>query len=454
MLPRLVALIAASTILLGLASTLVATFDEPTKGPQAPATRAQAVAYNATVSGLPTLSDESAVTPDELAGLMGAELLHALALSDIVSLERFARGHPEAVAALLSEPPPASVVAGWWSSVPAGQRHSLLRTLPRLLGNLEGMPYAVRDTANRAFLQSSLRQLEVDVASTTGRSARHEAESRLSMLREIEKALGPGQAAPMRSLIAVDDTWPGRAVVALGDLDVADYVSYLVPGMFFTVEGQIVDWTEIALDIHRDKAGLVRGVSEEASVASASFATVAWMGYETPDIFTVGTLDKAREGAEQLDATVAGLREARGADQPHVSLIAHSYGSTAASLSLARGTLDIDAIAIAGSPGVGVERAADFGLAEGTVFVAEANWDPIVDTAIHGADPGAPDFGAIVMGVAGGIDDATGETLAAVTGHLGYFAKHSESMRNFALIGLGLGERVTGTSGQQLLAAG
>src|SRR5690606_21277151 len=173
-----------------------------------------------------------------------------------------------------------------------------------------GMPYAVRDTANRAFLQSSLRQLEVDVASTTGRSARHEAESRLSMLREIEKALGPRQAAPMRSLIAVDDAWPGRAVVALGDLDVADFVSYLVPGLFFTVEGQIVDWTEIALDIHRDKAGIVRDVSDDASVVAASFATVAWMGYETPDIFTVGTLEKAREGAEQLDATVAGLREA------------------------------------------------------------------------------------------------------------------------------------------------
>ncbi|QEE61560.1 hypothetical protein FVA74_08200 [Salinibacterium sp. dk2585] len=454
MLPRLVALIAASTILLGLASTLVATFDEPTKGSQAPVTRAHAVSYNAAVSGLPTLSVETAVTSDELAGLTGAELLHALALSDVVSLERFALDHPGVVASVLEEPPPASVVADWWSSVHAGQRHSLLRTLPRLLGNLEGMPYSIRDKANRAFLEDSLRQLEDDVATTTGRSARHEAESRLSMLREIEKALGPRQAAPMRSLIAVDDTWPGRAVVALGDLDVADYVSYLVPGMFFTVEGQIVDWTEIALDIHRDKAGLVRGSSQDASLAAASFATVAWMGYETPDIFTVGTLDRAREGAQQLDATVAGLRAARGAEQPHVSLIAHSYGSTAASLSLARGTLDIDAIAIAGSPGVGVERAADFGLEEGTVFVAEASWDPIVDTAIHGADPGAPGFGAVVMGVAGGVDGATGETLAAVTGHLGYFAKHSESMRNFALIGLGLGERVTGASGQQLLAAG
>lgn len=454
MLPRLVALIAASTILLGLGSTLAATIDAPSTASSASITGADTISYDAVVSGLPTLSPDTAITPDELARLAGLDLLDALTTADIVSLERFALDRPEMIATMLEGPPPASVVADWWATVPAGQRHSLIRTLPRLLGNLEGMPYAVRDSANRAFLERSLRQLESEAAETTGRSAQRDAEARLSMLREVEKALGPKSAAPARSLIAVDDTWPGRAVVALGDLDVADYVSYLVPGMFFTVEGQIVDWTEIALDIHRDKAGIARGEVLDASAAALSFATVAWMGYETPDLFTVGTLDKAKEGAAQLDATVSGLREARGADQPYVSLIAHSYGSTAASLSLARGTLDIDAIAIAGSPGVGVQRAADFGLAEGTVFVAEARWDPVVDTAIHGADPGAPDFGAIVMGVAGGIDDATGDTLTAVTGHLGYFAKHSESMRNFALIGLGLGDRVTGASGQQLLAAG
>jgi hypothetical protein len=448
-LPRLVALIAASAILLGLASTIAASLDEPS----APATASTAIDYNVQLEGLPTLSPDVAVTPDELSRLAGLDLLQMLGQTDAVTLQRLVTEHPEAVEAVLDSPPPAPLVAQWWAGVAPPHRHGLISAAPRLMGNLEGVPYSIRDTANREYLARTIDAFESEVQGTGGRTAQTVATTQLAMLRQIGLALGDPTSIPARSLVAVDETWPGRAVVALGDLDEADYVSYLVPGMFFTVQGQIVDWTEIALDVHRDKASIVRSAAIQASGAQPSFATVAWMGYETPDLFTVGTLDRAREGSKQLDATVAGLRAVRAAHEPHVSLITHSYGSTAASLSLARGTLDIDAIAIAGSPGVGVDSVADFGLAPGSVFVAEAAWDPVVDTAFHGVDPGGSDFGAVMMGVGGGVDDVTGETLTEATGHLGYFARGSESMRNFALIGLGLGDLVTGREGRHLLAA-
>ncbi|MCW4384812.1 alpha/beta hydrolase family protein [Salinibacterium sp. SYSU T00001] len=450
MLLRLVALIAASAILLGLASTIAASIDEP---PEASVTAVQ-IDYDVATEGLPTLSADAPQNPEELAALSGLELLEALARTDVVTLQRFAATYSGEIVDELASPPPADGVVAWWSQLEEQQRDTLVGSLPRLVGNLEGVPYAARDVANRAYLRQAIETATSEAErGDGGRTAHTAAETQLAMLREIEAALGGPGAIPARSLIAVDDSWPGKAVVALGDLDTADYVSYLVPGMFFTVQGQIVDWTEIALDIHRDELALlhseVAGLTYESSVA-----TVAWMGYETPNLFTVGMLDQAREGSERLEETVAGLRSARAADPPHVSLIAHSYGSTAASLALARGALEIDAIAIVGSPGVGVQRAADFGMDRGSVFVAEASWDPVVDTAFHGADPGSAEFGAVIMGVAGGIDDVVGDTLGAVTGHLGYFEHGSESMRNFALIGLGRGDLVTGSSGRHLMAVG
>lgn len=445
MLPRLVALIAASAILIGMISTLAASIGEPDDG----GISAASIAYNVDLQGLPTLSELDAESADDIAARTGLDLLQRLGGTDQVTLERLAAGYPEVVAALLDDQPPAAIVTRWWAGIDPSQRRVLIDAIPGLVGNLEGVPFAVRDAANREHLARLIEGLGADLAAKQGRTERAAATTQLAMLSEIALALGERDTVPPRSLIAVDDTWPGRAVVALGDLDTADYVSYLVPGMFFTVQGQIVDWTEIALDIQRDKAAVI------AVAGSAStIATVAWMNYETPNLFTVGTLVQAEEGAKQLESTVAGLRAVRGAEQPHVSLVTHSYGSTAASIALARGLLDIDAIAIAGSPGVSVDRVDELGLAGGAVFVAEAAWDPVVDSAFHGVDPGSEAFGAVIMGVGGGVDAITGDVLTASTGHLGYFKRHSESMRNFALIGLGLGELVTRGDGRQLLASG
>ena len=62
MLPRLVALCAASAILLGLVSTVAASIGEPTHAAQTHAARAD-VDYRAEIDGLPTLS-EDALTPE------------------------------------------------------------------------------------------------------------------------------------------------------------------------------------------------------------------------------------------------------------------------------------------------------------------------------------------------------------------------------------------------------
>src|SRR5690606_23408852 len=106
-----------------------------------------------------------------------------------------------------------------------------------------------------------------------------------------------------------------------------------------------------------------------------------------------------------------------------------------------------DALALIGSPGSASQSVSDLGVAGDRVYVGEASWDPIVDTAFYGSDPGARSFGAVRMGVGGGLDPLTHEQLAASVGHNAYFAAGSESLRNLALIGIGRGGAVTAPAG-------
>ena len=98
--------------------------------------------------------------------------------------------------------------------------------------------------------------------------------------------------------------------------------------------------------------------------------------------------------------------------------------------------MTVDALAIIGSPGSAAQSAAALAVKNGNVFVGEAAWDPIVNTAFYGSDPGSPSFGARRMDVAATTDAITNRPLAAAVGHLGYFGSDTTAMRNLALIGL------------------
>ncbi len=128
-------------------------------------------------------------------------------------------------------------------------------------------------------------------------------------------------------------------------------------------------------------------------------------------------------------------------------MLAHSYGSTAAMIALQRHSEQIDALALIGSPGSASQSARDLGVADDQVYVGEASWDPIVDTAFYGSDPGSDSFGAMRIGVGGGVDPLTKKTLGGSVGHNAYFAAGSESLRNLALIGIGRGNWVTDADG-------
>ncbi|MBC7724593.1 MAG: hypothetical protein H7146_07575 [Burkholderiaceae bacterium] len=385
-----------------------------------------------------------------LADRGGMALLDGLAALPASALPAFVFDHPDAVVALLASPPAATEVSDWWALTPQSARTAIAGAAPTLVGNLDGLPAAARDRANRAELAAAIDDATRELP-TLGRSERVDARQRLHMLGEIRSSLQVPVGTAAHTLISLDTTWPGRAAVAVGDIETADYVSYLVPGMFFSTDRLIVEWTVIAEDLHDEQERWLARLG-----TGGSSATVAWIGYETPGLVNVGSLDLAREGATAISRAVGGVRADRQRVEPYVTLLSHSYGSTAAMLAIAAGQVTVDALVLIGSPGGEVSSVRDLHMAPDRVYVGEAVGDLVTGSGYFGVPPGSAGFGARGMRVAGGTDPITGDRLSAAAGHLGYFDPGSESMRNMALVGIDRGDLVTsGAAGSDgtLLAA-
>jgi len=345
---------------------------------------------------------------------------------------------PAAAEQILAEQPPAHEVALWWGDLDEERQAALEIASPRLVGNLEGVPYAIRDTSNRTMLSDTISELSSLMNSDAGRAVQQNAHQQLNMLSSISQSLTNEGIGPGRTLVTLDVSGQGRAAIVLGDLNNADYVSFLVPGMFFTIEGQMSYWVDAANELYcQQQMWLDHFESESLFVRNQSVATIAWIGYDTPNLTNVGAIDNADQGRDTLAGAVLGLQAERGTDQPYISVVAHSYGSTAAMMALSEYDFDIDALALVGSPGSPAESVADLNVRDGNVFVGEAAWDPIPNSSYFGPDPGAASFGAKSLGVSGGFDMIMKQPLTRSVGHNEYFTPGSEAMRNFALLCIG-----------------
>ncbi|TFB79266.1 hypothetical protein E3N84_03875 [Terrimesophilobacter mesophilus] len=398
-----------------------------------------------------THGGDTRLTPVDVAllpSLGGRALLDQFSLLPAAALSTFVQDHPDAISRLLSTPIAAREVSNWWGTMSPAAREKLLTTTPQLIGNLDGLPYGTRDLANRAYLGAAIARLEAKLSTGVGRGMNVEVTNHLHMLTQIDHALKAKAGDPVRTLVSLDTVSPGRAAIVVGDLASADYVSYLIPGMFFTIDGQVDDWANTATTLYQDQASWLARLGE----ASKTVATVAWIGYQTPHLLNVGSLTLADEGAGYLTSAIEGLQTLRGASQPYVSVMAHSYGSTAALIALQRGDFQVDALAVVGSPGSSAQNVSGLAVRSGNVYVGEAGWDPVVNSAFYGSDPGAASYGAHRMSVAGGVDAITSALLGASYGHNEYFRPGSESMRNLALIGIDEGGLVMDDGGTMIAA--
>jgi len=372
----------------------------------------------------------------------GARFLQQLALQPASDIASYLDAHPVAVADLLVKPPAATDVMSWWRALPSDTRAALGDANPGLVGNLDGVPFDIRDTANRSELRSTMAGLEHTITTNSGRTIVENAKVQLRMLQSIATALGSTSANPRRSLMSLDVNGQGKAAIIIGDVRTADYVSYLVPGMFFTIENQMGDWADAASSLYdeqRSWLALLNGPDQTKTVA-----TVAWIGYHTPNLTNVGGIQNAQEGRDSLAHAIEGLQALRSGDEPYTTVVAHSYGSTAALMALTEYGFSVDALALVGSPGSPAKSVASLHVQPGHVWVGQAAWDPIPHSSYFGSDPSTKNYGAKSLGVGGGIDSLTGSILSGSIGHNEYFSAGSESMRNFALIAINQGQYVSG----------
>jgi hypothetical protein len=399
--------------------------------PVAPTATSSSVELTSAVVHEPDRPSEPTTTAgrvglDDLAAAHGRTFLDdlvAIAPDRLSAADRDAR----IVATAMDDPPTAAVVSTWWSGLGTADRVRLVREAPVLVGNLDGVPYAVRDQANRAVLTAGLTDPDTDA-------------SEQAMLGQVRDALRREADGPTKALVTLDTRRAGRAAIALGDLDTAADVTVVVPGMFFTVTGQMQDFTATAGNLYDEQAT----VSPVAAPASGTgIAVVAWMGYRTPDLSNILSLDLAKTGAQRLERTVDGIREIRDGNQPRLGIVAHSYGSTTALMALASGRMSADSLTVLGSPGSDVRTAAQLSVAAGEVFVGGAHLDPVAGSGYFGTDPGSAAFGATNLDLAGGVDPGdVGDAFRRPVGHNDYLKPGTASLHDVALIAVGRGDLV------------
>ncbi len=337
-----------------------------------------------------------------------------------------------------------NLVAAWWATLSDAARQQWITDHPDLIGMLDGLPAAARDTANRIRLDAELEDARAEIATLLRghtiptrnievQQEYNELRDRLAMLESVES----GISDPSRSLLLFDPKMPGRAAIGIGDIDTADHVAVLVPGFGSEVTNCVASLTGDA-DTLVDEAE--RRLAREGDPSSVG--AIAWIGYEAPTTADVAFDSDARAGAEYLRDTLAGLNASHAASghDVHLTTVGHSYGSVVSGLASQLGTT-MDDLVVIGSPGVGVDSAAALDVGPLHVYAGAAADDVVSYLNHFGWDPTSGIFGGQVFEVDGGT--AAGADLAPSSGHSEYYGRGTESLSNIASIVVGHPEDVS-----------
>jgi len=444
----------AAVLITSVVSGLTGASVLPAEAAPAPVASISSAAYLSTASSASSSAYASAVSgpvSDVPAGPVGgsasAAVLSTLAGVNASALPSFLDANRAKLQALLVQAPAASEVSRLWNLIDPAKQKLLIKAAPHVIGNLEGVPYAVRGRANALDLIQTIAGVTKTLTTEHGRTERVTLQRQLETLDNVKKALSKHDGVT-RTLVTLDPSPDAKAAIVVGDLRTAAYVSVLVPGMYMSVGEQIEAWAQVAQEQYDLQTGVLRRIlGPRGSATAPGVAVVAWIGYQTPVLTNIGGTALATQGADSLERTLQGIRALRDGDQPFLSVFAHSYGSTAALMALERHTVSVDALALMGSPGSASQTVAGLSVVGGNVFVGEAPMDPIVNSAFFGSDPGSPGYGAKPMGVGGAVDPLTHATLAGSSGHNAYFTAGTECMRNLAMIGIDRGDLVLDGNG-------
>ncbi|MFE7958353.1 MULTISPECIES: alpha/beta hydrolase [unclassified Streptomyces] len=306
----------------------------------------------------------------------------------------------------------------FFASLTVQQRDALARRYPLAVGNMNGAPPGLRYRANRVALAQAVHT-ERDRMSDA-RLSRAGQQVAGKRMHRFESMLRNG-----RQILAFDPDGSGRAAEVFGDLDQAERISVIVPG----VDTNLLTFqrTYRGYSAPVGMAGSLYAAERAASPTTRT-AVIAWADYTAPAGLGIdsATAMRAEDGAVRLNALLRALP-----GRAPVSLFCHSYGSVVCGVAAHDLPKRVADIAVAGSPGMRVAKAEHLGTPARVWAMRDAT-DWIQDVPYlefgglgHGADPVSPAFGARVL------------SARDADGHAGYFAPGTDSLRNFADIGVG-----------------
>ncbi|MEU6381294.1 alpha/beta hydrolase [Streptomyces sp. NPDC046909] len=306
----------------------------------------------------------------------------------------------------------------FFASLTAQQRAGLAHRYPLAVGNMNGAPVELRYRANRIALGQA-RKVELKRMHDTRLSADGQREAGRRMHRY--EAL----MSDKRKILAFDPAGSGRVAEVFGNLNKAERISVVVPGVDTDLLTFQRTYRKYSAPVGMAKALYA---AEKAASPATRTAVIAWADYTAPGGIGLDSATgvRAAEGAVRLNALVRALPGAS-----PVSLFCHSYGSVVCGVAARELPGRVADIAVAGSPGMRVTKASQLDTSAQVWAMRDAD-DWIQDVPYlelgglgHGADPVSSAFGARVL------------SASDAEGHSGYFEPGTESLLNFAEIGVG-----------------
>ncbi|GAB3581982.1 hypothetical protein GCM10027406_24160 [Leifsonia lichenia] len=348
--------------------------------------------------------DWATATPSELSSL----------LSDLSpsQMKTMLEAHPELLQRFWDHPPAPEKTAAWWKKLDAKQRKEWAKAVPRLVGNLDGVPPRVRSDANRQCLKvdlaeakNRLKEAKNDPELTSpfegvrrlALNRLAEAQKLTETLSRIDKAYGKGPTGePPRELYVYQPGERTKVAISTGLLETAEHISVVVPGMG-TTANDIGQYGNAAKDLRQQQ-------SKASGVSRNKIAVLSWLDYDPPgsmDGWGVTQDDLAKAGAERLGNTLRGLTAVKDwpANADGLSVVAHSYGTNVATLALSQKDVSAGHVVFLGSAGVAtsIPSAATLHVPGGEVYAAQGvkdGWAVIGQKLSGRTDPTSPDFGA------------------------------------------------------------
>lgn len=310
-------------------------------------------------------------------------------------------------------------VRDWWNDLSPEEQQRYIDENPGLIGNLDGIPAAVRDEANRIHLVNELERLQ-SLPTPSDPTEAEQLERAINVLLNAQEVL---EDTPDSHLLLLDTASgdPVKVAVAVGDVDTADHVGVFTQGMDSRADtatglsGPVADM--VALRNETDSQLYEAGTDETT-------AMVVWMGYDSPQGVEVASPSNGIVGGADLADFGEGIRVNNEAG--HLTALGHSYGSYTTGMALQQTDAFDDFVAF-GSPGLGTSDVGDLQTSSGQVYVLEADWDVVADLGAFGTDPNW------MGGVTNLQSDASGGH-GDSTGHSEYLVDRSTSQYNMAAI--------------------